>query len=154
MGAVFCGLAFVAGGLTRWAGLICAFNFVVAVVMVHRPRMAYCSAGAGLFGICGSGNPREIQDSHRRFRLRGGRCATGDPLRHIPIFLSEPLEVVQSVFAPLLDLSRFKVNRHQELHRYENKCPNWCAACLSTGIVSELHMFPWILKCPFHLTPR
>lgn len=31
----FCGLAFLAGGLTRWAGLVCAFNFVVAVVMVH-----------------------------------------------------------------------------------------------------------------------
>lgn len=31
----FCGLAFLVGGLTRWAGLVCAFNFVVAVVMVH-----------------------------------------------------------------------------------------------------------------------
>ncbi|MES2900302.1 MAG: DoxX family protein [Pseudomonadota bacterium] len=31
----FCGLAFVFGFLTRWAGLICAFNFVVACLMVH-----------------------------------------------------------------------------------------------------------------------
>ena len=31
----FCGLAFLFGALTRWAGLICAFNFVVACVMVH-----------------------------------------------------------------------------------------------------------------------
>jgi putative oxidoreductase len=30
-----CGLAFIAGALTRLAGLICAFNFVVAVWMVH-----------------------------------------------------------------------------------------------------------------------
>lgn len=30
-----CGLAFVFGALTRWAGLICAFNFAVACVMVH-----------------------------------------------------------------------------------------------------------------------
>lgn len=81
------------------------------------------------------------------------RPLTSAHLVHLSIFLSEPLEVVQSVFAPLLDLSRFKVNRHQELHRYENKCPNWCTACLATGIVSELHMLPWILKCPFHLTP-
>lgn len=31
----FCGVAFIFGALTRWAGLICAFNFVVACVMVH-----------------------------------------------------------------------------------------------------------------------
>lgn len=30
-----CGLAFVLGALTRWAGLVCAFNFVVACLMVH-----------------------------------------------------------------------------------------------------------------------
>lgn len=30
------GLAFIAGLFTRWAGLICAFNFVVAIVMVDR----------------------------------------------------------------------------------------------------------------------
>lgn len=31
----FCGVAFVLGALTRWAGIICAFNFVVACAMVH-----------------------------------------------------------------------------------------------------------------------
>ena len=30
------GLAFIVGLFTRWAGLICAFNFVVAIVMVDR----------------------------------------------------------------------------------------------------------------------
>ncbi len=30
-----CGLAFLLGAFTRWAGLVCAFNFVVACVMVH-----------------------------------------------------------------------------------------------------------------------
>ena len=32
----FVGLAFIAGWLTRWAGVICAVNFVVAIVMVDR----------------------------------------------------------------------------------------------------------------------
>ena len=31
----FCGLAFVFGALTRWAGVICAVNFSIACVMVH-----------------------------------------------------------------------------------------------------------------------
>ncbi len=31
----FCGVAFLAGLATRWAGLVCAFNFVVALWMVH-----------------------------------------------------------------------------------------------------------------------
>jgi putative oxidoreductase len=31
----FCGVAFVLGALTRWAGITCAFNFVVACAMVH-----------------------------------------------------------------------------------------------------------------------
>ena len=31
----FCGVAFVLGALTRWAGLLCSFNFVVACLMVH-----------------------------------------------------------------------------------------------------------------------
>lgn len=30
-----CGVAFLFGALTRWAGLVCAFNFAVACVMVH-----------------------------------------------------------------------------------------------------------------------
>ena len=32
---VLCGILLVLGLLTRWAGLVVAFNFVVAVVMVH-----------------------------------------------------------------------------------------------------------------------
>ncbi len=33
-----CGVAFVIGGLTRIAGLMCAFNFIVAIWMVHWPE--------------------------------------------------------------------------------------------------------------------
>lgn len=33
-----CGILFVLGLLTRWAGLVMAFNFVVAVWMVHWPQ--------------------------------------------------------------------------------------------------------------------
>ena len=33
-----CGFAFIVGALTRWAGLITAFVFVVAVWMVHWPQ--------------------------------------------------------------------------------------------------------------------
>lgn len=37
VGAQFlCGVAFILGLGTRWAGLICAFNFVVAIVMVDQ----------------------------------------------------------------------------------------------------------------------
>lgn len=31
-----CGLAFILGLFTRWAGLVCAFNFVVAIAMVDQ----------------------------------------------------------------------------------------------------------------------
>ena len=31
----FCGVCFVFGALTRWAGLVCVFNFVVACLLVH-----------------------------------------------------------------------------------------------------------------------
>jgi putative oxidoreductase len=33
-----CGFAFILGLLTRWAGLVTAFNFTVAVWMVHWPQ--------------------------------------------------------------------------------------------------------------------
>ncbi len=33
-----CGIAFVLGFLTRWAGLVTVFVFIVAVVMVHWPQ--------------------------------------------------------------------------------------------------------------------
>lgn len=31
-----CGVAFIAGALTRWAGLLCAIHFVIAILMVDR----------------------------------------------------------------------------------------------------------------------
>lgn len=60
------GLAFIAGLLTRWAGLVCAINFIVAIVMVDMHggiRASFASAclvviglylacrGAGKFGL-------------------------------------------------------------------------------------------------------
>ena len=33
---LLCGLALIFGLLTRWAGVVCAFNFIVAIVMVDR----------------------------------------------------------------------------------------------------------------------
>ncbi len=49
-----CGAAFVLGLLTRWAGLVCAFNFVVALVMVDAEqgvRAAFPAAVLVLFGL-------------------------------------------------------------------------------------------------------
>ena len=34
----FCGAAFVLGFLTRWAGIVIAVHFVIALVMVHWPQ--------------------------------------------------------------------------------------------------------------------
>ncbi|HEX2558687.1 DoxX family protein [Phenylobacterium sp.] len=31
-----CGAAFIAGALTRWAGLLCAIHFIIAILMVDR----------------------------------------------------------------------------------------------------------------------
>lgn len=48
------GVAFIAGFATRWAGLLCAFNFVVALVMVDAPlgiRPAFPAAALVLFGL-------------------------------------------------------------------------------------------------------
>ncbi|MCW4461252.1 DoxX family protein [Sphingomonas sp. BT-65] len=48
------GVAFIAGFATRWAGLICAFNFVVALVMVDAPlgiRPAFPATALVLFGL-------------------------------------------------------------------------------------------------------
>lgn len=50
-----CGAAFIAGLATRWAGLICAFNFVVAIAMVDHHQgirgsfPAACLVVIGLF---------------------------------------------------------------------------------------------------------
>jgi putative oxidoreductase len=49
-----CGAAFVVGLFTRWAGLICAFNFIVALVMVDAAngiRAAFPAAMLVLFGF-------------------------------------------------------------------------------------------------------
>ena len=48
------GVAFITGFATRWAGLICAFNFIVALVMVDAPlgiRPAFPAAALVLFGL-------------------------------------------------------------------------------------------------------
>lgn len=48
------GLAFILGLATRWAGLVCAFNFVVAVVMVDAKlgiRGAFPATALVLFGL-------------------------------------------------------------------------------------------------------
>ena len=76
---LLCGIAFVAGLLTRWAGLVTAFVFVVAVWMVHWPQdfpgwwpaltlvflgLLFATAGAGRYSVdawieARSGNDRD-----------------------------------------------------------------------------------------------
>jgi putative oxidoreductase len=49
-----CGLAFVLGAFTRWAGLLCAVNFIIAIVMVDRTlgiRGSFASACLVLIGL-------------------------------------------------------------------------------------------------------
>ena len=49
-----CGVAFILGLLTRWAGLICAFNFVVAIAMVDHHggiRGSFPAAALVLIGL-------------------------------------------------------------------------------------------------------
>lgn len=48
------GVAFVAGFAIRWAGLVCAFNFIVALVMVDAPlgiRPAFPAAALVVIGL-------------------------------------------------------------------------------------------------------
>lgn len=48
------GLCFIGGGLTRWAGILCAINFIIAIVMVDRfagLRGAFPAACLVLFGL-------------------------------------------------------------------------------------------------------
>lgn len=48
------GVAFIAGFATRWAGLVCAFNFIVALVMVDAPlgiRPAFPAAALVVIGL-------------------------------------------------------------------------------------------------------
>jgi putative oxidoreductase len=49
-----CGVAFLTGILIRWAGLFCAVNFIVAIVMVDGPagiRPSFPSAMLVAFGL-------------------------------------------------------------------------------------------------------
>lgn len=49
-----CGVAFIGGFATRWAGLICAFNFVVAIAMVDHHqgiRASFPSACLVVIGL-------------------------------------------------------------------------------------------------------
>ena len=49
-----CGAAFIAGACTRWAGFVCAFNFVVALWMVDAQngiRAAFPAGMLVLFGL-------------------------------------------------------------------------------------------------------
>lgn len=48
------GIAFISGFAIRWAGLICAFNFIVALVMVDAPlgiRPAFPAAALVVIGL-------------------------------------------------------------------------------------------------------
>jgi len=49
-----CGMAFIAGAFTRWAGIVCAFNFIVALWMVDAQnglRAAFPAGMLVLFGL-------------------------------------------------------------------------------------------------------
>jgi putative oxidoreductase len=61
-----CAILFILGLLTRWAGLVTTFNFIVAVWMVHLPQpfglwwpalvlvflgILFATAGAGRYSI-------------------------------------------------------------------------------------------------------
>lgn len=51
---LLCGVCLVTGFATRWAGLVCAFNFVVAIIMVDGPagiRTAFPAASLVAFGL-------------------------------------------------------------------------------------------------------
>ncbi|HYD89599.1 MAG TPA: DoxX family protein [Vitreimonas sp.] len=52
---LLCGLAFVLGLFTRWAGVVCAFNFIVALIMVDAAlgvRGAFPATMLVLVGFC------------------------------------------------------------------------------------------------------
>lgn len=48
-----CGVAFILGAATRWAGLICAFNFVVAIAMVDHTLGVRASFPAACLVVVG-----------------------------------------------------------------------------------------------------
>ncbi|HZG09170.1 MAG TPA: DoxX family protein [Allosphingosinicella sp.] len=75
-----CGIAFVLGLFTRWAGLVTAFTFVVAVWMVHWPQdfagwwpalilvflgILFATVGAGRYAIDAKIERRRMGDRHQ-----------------------------------------------------------------------------------------
>ena len=77
---LLCGLAFLFGGLTRWAGLITTFVFLVAVWMVHWPEgftgwwpalilvflgILFATLGAGRYSVDAWLERRNPSDQHQ-----------------------------------------------------------------------------------------
>jgi len=77
---MLCGIAFVLGLLTRWAGLVTVFVFIVAVWMVHWPQdfagwwpalilvflgILFATLGAGRYALDGRIEGRRTGDRHR-----------------------------------------------------------------------------------------
>jgi putative oxidoreductase len=75
-----CGIAFILGLLTRWAGLVTAFVFVVAVWMVHWPQdfpgwwpalvlvflgLLFATLGAGRYALDARLERRGAHDQHQ-----------------------------------------------------------------------------------------
>lgn len=51
---LICGIGFILGALTRWVGLLCAVNFIVALIMVDLQggfRQAFPAAMLVMFGV-------------------------------------------------------------------------------------------------------
>ena len=74
-----CGILFIIGLLTRWAGLVTTFNFIVAVWMVHWPQdftgwwpalilvflgILFATAGAGRYSLDHLLAHRRTHDRH------------------------------------------------------------------------------------------
>lgn len=77
-----CGLAFILGVATRWAGLLCALNFVIAIVMVDQHaglRGAYPAWSLVVIGLllATAGPGRYALDTVLQQPERGFRRAAG-----------------------------------------------------------------------------
>jgi putative oxidoreductase len=69
------GLAFIAGLFTRWAGILCAINFVVAIVMVDRFGLVLiglylATYGAGRFSLDAALKANETPRGNGGVRLK------------------------------------------------------------------------------------
>jgi putative oxidoreductase len=77
---MLCGIGFLLGALTRWAGLVTAFVFVVAVWMVHWPQdfpgwwpalilvflgILFATLGAGRYSLDAWIEGRRARDRHQ-----------------------------------------------------------------------------------------